>query len=107
MNVQSGLHADKKGLIENLTESKYSYSIIHSKAVKIRAIKYMDSTGSFQYSRDALGRLSKQARSLEDSDIPLGPNKGVIGILHYLPVPSACENRDVTISVPCSRTSAT
>ncbi|KAJ5802949.1 uncharacterized protein N7503_005399 [Penicillium pulvis] len=116
MNLQSGLYTEKKGLMEDLTEGKFSYPIIHSihaapenatlinilmqrsedEVVKKRAIKYMESTGSFQYCRETLSRLSKQARSLvEELEILLGPNKGIHGILDLLHVPSAHGNPGV------------
>ncbi|KAJ5546303.1 hypothetical protein N7494_003888 [Penicillium frequentans] len=110
MNLQSELYAKEKGLMEDLKEGKFSFPIIHSihtapgdatlinilmqrsedEAVKMRAIKYMESTGSFQYCRETLNRLSNQARSLvEELEISLGPNKGIHGILELLHVPSA------------------
>lgn len=90
--------------MEDLTEHKSSYPIIHSvhaapdnatlfnilmqrsedEAVKVRAIKYMESTGSFQYCRETSSRLSKQARNLvEELDISLAPIRVFMVFLIY------------------------
>ncbi|KAJ5363924.1 uncharacterized protein N7496_009637 [Penicillium cataractarum] len=107
MNLQSGLYAEKKGRMEDLTEGKFSYLVIHSvhaapentflvdilkqrsedDALKIRAVQYMESTGSFQYCRETLGRLAQQARThVEELEASLGPNKGIHRILDLLHV---------------------
>nr|Q9C446.1 RecName: Full=Geranylgeranyl pyrophosphate synthase paxG; Short=GGPP synthase; Short=GGPPSase; AltName: Full=(2E,6E)-farnesyl diphosphate synthase; AltName: Full=Dimethylallyltranstransferase; AltName: Full=Farnesyl diphosphate synthase; AltName: Full=Farnesyltranstransferase; AltName: Full=Geranylgeranyl diphosphate synthase; AltName: Full=Geranyltranstransferase; AltName: Full=Paxilline synthesis protein G [Penicillium paxilli]AAK11531.1 PaxG [Penicillium paxilli] len=107
MNLQSGLYAEKKGLMEDLTEGKFSYPIIHSiraspesselldilkqrtedEAVKIRAVKIMESTGSFQYTRETLSRLSAEARGyVKKLETSLGPNPGIHKILDLLEV---------------------
>lgn len=108
MNLQSGLYAQKKGLMEDLTEGKFSYPIIHSihaapentelvdilkqrsedEGVKLRAVQYMESTGSFRYCRETLSRLAEQARfHVEELENLLGPNKGIHHILDLLHVP--------------------
>lgn len=107
MNLQSGFYAQKKGLMEDLTEGKFSYPIIHSihaapentelvdilkqrsedEGVKLRAVQYMESTGSFQYCRKTLSRLAEQTRShVEELEDLLGPNKGIHFILDLLHV---------------------
>lgn len=107
MNLQSGLYAEKKGSMEDLTEGKSSYHFIHSihtapentelvdilkqrsenDAVKLCAVQYMESTGSFQYFRENLARLTKQARShVKELEVSLGPNKGIHAILDLLHV---------------------
>lgn len=68
MSLHSGLYVEKKGSMEDLTEGKFSYPVIHSihaapensmlvdilkqrtenNVVKVRAVHYMESTGSFQ-----------------------------------------------------------
>ncbi|OKP12952.1 Geranylgeranyl pyrophosphate synthase [Penicillium subrubescens] len=112
MNLQSGLYAEKKGSMEDLTEGKFSYPVIHSvhaapgntelvdilkqrsedDAVKLRAVQYMESTGSFQYCRETLAQLTKQARShVKELEMSLGPNKEIHGILDLLHVPTSNE----------------
>lgn len=109
MNLQSGLYAQKKGLMEDLTEGKFSYPIIHSihaapentelvdilkqrsedEGVKLCAVQYMESTGSFQYCRETLSQLAEQTRlHVEELEDVLGPNKGIHFILDLLYVPS-------------------
>jgi hypothetical protein len=56
-------------------------------ALKIRAVQYMESTGSFQYCRETLGRLAQQACTrIEELETSLGPNKGIHRILDLLNV---------------------
>ncbi|KAJ5332659.1 FAD/NAD(P)-binding domain-containing protein [Penicillium brevicompactum] len=107
MNLQSGEYAEKKGSMEDLTEGKFSYPVIHSinavpentilvdilkqrsedNEIKMRAVQYMESTGSYAYCREVLSRLNKQARShVEDLEASLGPNHGVHFILDLLHV---------------------
>ncbi|KAK5790865.1 hypothetical protein VI817_006174 [Penicillium citrinum] len=107
MNLHSGLYAEKKGLMEDFTEGKFSFPIIHSihttpnnsdlleilkqrtedEVVKMRAFEIMESTGSFEYTRTRLRFLHKQARDLvEDLEVLLGPNRGIHKILDLLEV---------------------
>ena len=107
MNLQSGEYAEKKGSMEDLTEGKFSYPVIHSinavpentilvdilkqrsedNEIKMRAVQYMESTGSYAYCREVLSRLNKQARShVEDLEASLGSNHGVHFILDLLHV---------------------
>jgi hypothetical protein len=47
----------------------------------------MGSTGSFQYCRETLTRLTEQARShVKDLEVSLGPNKRIHAILDLLHV---------------------
>ncbi|KAB8227330.1 FPP/GGPP synthase family protein [Aspergillus alliaceus] len=109
MNLQDGLYAEKKGLMEDLTEGKFSYPIIHSihaapgntqlisilkqrsedEAVKLYAVQYMESMGSFQYCREVLSRLMEQTRSyISELESSLGPNRGlhcILDLLHVQP----------------------
>lgn len=108
MNLHNGLYAQMKGLMEDLTEGKFNYPIIHSihaapentklvdipkqrsedEGVKLRAVQYMGSTGSFQYCRKILSRLAEQTRlHVEELEGLLGPNKGIQFILDLLHVP--------------------
>lgn len=116
MNLQSGLYAEKKGSMEDLTEGKFSYPVIHSihaapenteiidilkqrsedDAVKLLAVHYMESTGSFQYCRENLARLTEQARRhVQELEVSLGPNKGIHAILDLLHVPTPNEKPSV------------
>ena len=81
MNLSSSEYTDNKGLCEDLTEGKFSFPIIHSirsnpqnrqlinilkqktsdEEVKKYAVKYMESTGSFEYCRLVLRDLREKA----------------------------------------------
>lgn len=116
MNLQSGLYAQKKGLMEDLEEGKFSFPVIHSihaapedaelvnilkqrsenEATKLRAVRYMESTGSFQYCRNVLNRLTEQTRMhIEELETSLGPNKGIHCILDLLHLPPPDEKPSV------------
>ena len=107
MNLQSGIYAEKKGSMEDLTEGKFSFPVIHSiravpgntqlinilqqrsedRAVKVRAVQYMESTGGFQYCRKVLGGLMEQARSyVDEPETVLRPNQGIHHILDLLEI---------------------
>lgn len=107
MNLHSGDYAEKKGSMEDLTEGKFSYPVIHSihtapentelvdilkqrsddNVIKLQAVHYMESTGSYQYCREVLSRLNKQARSqVEEIEVSLGSNHGIHLILDLLHV---------------------
>ncbi|KIV88025.1 hypothetical protein PV10_09201 [Exophiala mesophila] len=84
LNLSSGTYTKNKGLCEDLTEGKFSFPVIHSiranpsnlqlinilkqkttdDGVKRYAISYMESTGSFEYSRRVIRELKVKARSL-------------------------------------------
>lgn len=84
LNLSSGTYTKNKGLCEDLTEGKFSFPVIHSiranpsnlqlinilkqkttdDGVKRYAISYMESTGSFEYTRRVIRELKVKARSL-------------------------------------------
>lgn len=102
MNLSSTEYAENKGLCEDLTEGKFSYPIIHSirsnphnrqlinilkqkttdDEVKKYAVKYMESTGSFEYCRTILRDLNNKAMSMIES-IDDGKGQGA-GIKKFL-----------------------
>lgn len=90
MNLASSEYTSNKGLCEDLTEGKFSFPIIHSirtnpsnrqlmnilkqktddQEVKRYAVKYMESTGSFEYCRVVLRELKQRAlRMIEILDV--------------------------------------
>lgn len=86
LNLRSDMYTQNKGLCEDLTEGKFSFPVIHSiranpsnlqlinilkqktkdDEVKRYAVKYMEGTGSFEYSRKALRELRTKAFALID-----------------------------------------
>ena len=82
MNLSSGEYSDNKGLCEDLTEGKFSFPVIHAiradpanmqlinilkqktsdVQVKRYAVRYMEGTGSFEYTRAVIGTLIDRAR---------------------------------------------
>ena len=80
----SGDYTSNKGLCEDLTEGKFSYPIIHairmdpqnlqlinilkqqteSVEVKKHAVKYMQDMGSFEYCKNTMKELRRQAISM-------------------------------------------
>ncbi|KAK1143958.1 geranylgeranyl pyrophosphate synthetase [Aspergillus melleus] len=108
LNLQSGLYATNKGSMEDLTEGKFSFPIIHSirarpdnttlvsilkqrsedEALKAYAVRYMETTGSFGYCRETLAGLMGEARRVVgELEERLGPCPGLLGILDLLEVP--------------------
>ena len=87
MNLSSNEYASNKGLCEDLTEGKFSFPVIHSirqnptnrqimnilkqktedHEVKRYAVKYMESTGSFDYCRVVLRKLKAKALGMIDT----------------------------------------
>jgi geranylgeranyl diphosphate synthase type 3 len=85
-NLSSPEYGQNKGLCEDLTEGKFSFLIIHSiranphdtqlinilkqktknDTVKHYAVKYMESTGSFEYTKKVLDILIERARKTAD-----------------------------------------
>lgn len=85
-NLSSTVYTQNKGLAEDLTEGKFSFPIIHcirsdptnhiminilkqkpeDHQVKQYAISYMESTGSFAYTRGRLRELTTKAIDLVD-----------------------------------------
>jgi geranylgeranyl diphosphate synthase type 3 len=86
-NLFDTTYTKNKGLCEDLTEGKFSFPVIHSirsdpqnlvllnilrqkttnEEVKRYAVKYMEKTGSFSYTRKVLRDLTKRAMSLIDA----------------------------------------
>ncbi|KAG6123341.1 hypothetical protein E4U13_007257 [Claviceps humidiphila] len=102
MNLSSPEYSDNKGLCEDLTEGKFSFPVIHSirtnpnnmqlinilkqktsdVQVKRYAVAYMESTGSFKYTRSVISILIARARKLA---INMGEGTGrADGILKIL-----------------------
>lgn len=102
MNLSSKEYSNNKGMCEDLTEGKFSFPVIHSirsnpanlqlisilkqktsdTQVKRYAVAYMESTGSFDYTREVLKVLIKRARKMaEDLDQGRGHTKGIHKIL--------------------------
>lgn len=107
MNLSSTQYTENKGLCEDLTEGKFSFPVIHSirsnpqnlqlinilkqkttdDVVKRYAIGYMESTGSFEYSRRRLRSLQEKALHLTDVvDQGAGRGAGVRKILDNMAV---------------------
>ena len=102
MNLSSSEYAENKGLCEDLTEGKFSFPIIHSirtnptnrqlinilkqkprdEEVKKYAVKYMESTGSFDYCRKILRDLHEKAVAMMKS-LDEGSGQGT-GIQFFL-----------------------
>ena len=84
LNLSSSTYTKNKGLCEDLTEGKFSFPIIHSircnpanlqlinilkqktndDEVKYYALKYMEGTGSFEYTKKVVGELRLKAMNL-------------------------------------------
>ncbi|KAF6789048.1 Geranylgeranyl pyrophosphate synthase 1 [Colletotrichum sojae] len=87
LNLQSAAYTKNKGFGEDLTEGKFSFPIIHSIRsnpsniqlssilkqrttdvdVKLFAVAYIESTGSFDHCRRTLATLAAEARALIES----------------------------------------
>jgi geranylgeranyl diphosphate synthase type 3 len=86
LNLSHSTYTKNKGLCEDLTEGKFSFPIIHSirsnpnnlqlinilklktkdEEVKLYAVSYMESTGSFAYTRKVVTHLRDKAMALID-----------------------------------------
>lgn len=86
LNLSDTTYSKNKGLCEDLTEGKFSFPIIHSiranpsnvqlinilkqrtkdDEVKLYAVKYMESTGSFSHTRKVVAQLRDKAYSMID-----------------------------------------
>ncbi|KAK0741229.1 geranylgeranyl diphosphate synthase [Schizothecium vesticola] len=101
-NLWSKQYTANKGMCEDLTEGKFSFPVIHSirsdpsnlqllnilrqktdnEEVKRYAVAYMESTGSFEYTRQVLAVLIERARKMTDEiDDGRGRGAGVHKIL--------------------------
>src|ERR1700710_2568354 len=87
LNLASPTYTSNKGICEDLTEGKFSFTIIHSiranpqnkqllnilsqkprdDDVKKYAVKYMEGTGSFEYTRQRVTSLLAKAKRLVDN----------------------------------------
>lgn len=96
-NLKSSAYTANKGLAEDLTEGKFSFPVIHSiraapanrqlinilkqkpteVEVKKYAIAYMESTGSFEYTRRFVADLKVKAVALIDAHEAQGWGEGV------------------------------
>lgn len=107
MNLSSKEYSNNKGMCEDLTEGKFSFPVIHSIRsnpsnfqlvnilkqktsdiqVKRYAVAYMESTGSFEYTRQVLTTLIARARKMaDDIDQGTGATKGIQKILDKMVV---------------------
>lgn len=100
LNLSSTTYSQNKGFCEDLTEGKFSFPIIHSiradpsnlqlinilrqkptdEEVKLYAVKYMERTGSFAYTRKVVAQLRDEAnRMIDEIDgkAPEGEGDGV------------------------------
>lgn len=84
LNLSSSVYTQNKGMCEDLTEGKFSFPVIHSirsnpsnlqlinilkqrtqdEEVKKYAVKYMEGTGSFEYTRKVVKELKSKAWTL-------------------------------------------
>lgn len=108
MNLSSKEYSHNKGMCEDLTEGKFSFPVIHSIRsnptnlqlvnilkqktsdiqVKRYAVAYMESTGSFEYTRNVVGILIERARKMtEEIDQGRGYTKGIQKILDKMVIP--------------------
>ncbi|KAI1332677.1 isoprenoid synthase domain-containing protein [Xylariaceae sp. FL0255] len=106
-NLSSPVYNENKGFCEDLTEGKFSFLIIHSiranpndlqllnilkqrtndAEVKRYAVKYMEGTGTFVYTKKVLDTLIERARkSADEIDAGLGQSVGIHKILDKLAV---------------------
>ena len=109
LNLSSGVYTKNKGLCEDLTEGKFSFPIIHSvrsdttnlqlinilkqktqdEEVKKYAVKYMESTGSFDHTRKVVRELKQKASVLiNELDGGSGQSNEVKKILDKMDVES-------------------
>jgi len=109
-NLWSQQYTANKGMCEDLTEGKFSFPVIHSirsnpvnlqllnilkqktndEEVKRYAVAYMESTGSFEYTRKVLAVLIERARKMtEEIDEGRGKSQGVHKILDRMVLPES------------------
>jgi geranylgeranyl diphosphate synthase, type III len=107
LNLSSTEYSDNKGECEDLTEGKFSFPVIHSiradpsnlqlinilkqkttdVQVKRYAVSYMESKGSFDYTREVLTVLIERARrTAEQIDAGRGKTAGIQKILDKMVV---------------------
>lgn len=109
LNLSSTTYTKNKGLCEDLTEGKFSFPVIHSirsnpgnlqlinilkqkttdDQVKRYAVSYMESTGSFEYTKRVVHELKTKAAALiTEMDGGSGRGHGVKAILERIDVES-------------------
>jgi geranylgeranyl diphosphate synthase, type III len=107
LNLSSGLYTQNKGFCEDLTEGKFSFPVIHAirakpdnlelinilkqkttdEDVKRYAVKYMQGTGSFEYSKKVIRELKvKAVQLIQDMDGGSGSGQAVMKILDRMDV---------------------
>lgn len=107
INLSSVEYSSNKGMCEDLTEGKFSFPILHSiradpnnhqlinilkqktsnVQIKEFAVRYMESTGSFEYTRQVLAVLVERARrTAEKIDAGRGKLAGIYKILDKMAV---------------------
>ena len=110
LNLSSSAYTKNKGLCEDLTEGKFSFPVIHSirsdpsnlqlfnilkqhtqdEQVKRYAVKYMESTGSFEYTRKVIRELKTKALKLiNELDGGAGQGEEIKKILSKLDIESS------------------
>lgn len=109
MNLSSSEYSHNKGMCEDLTEGKFSFPVIHSiradpvdlqlinilkqkttdVQVKRYAVSYMDSKGSFEYTRQVVATLIERARKMvAELDDGSGRAAGIYKILDKMVISS-------------------
>ncbi|KAL7949592.1 geranylgeranyl pyrophosphate synthase [Trichoderma barbatum] len=107
MNLSSSEYSHNKGMCEDLTEGKFSFPVIHSiradpvdlqlinilkqkttdVQVKRYAVSYMDSKGSFEYTRQVVTTLIERARKMvAELDDESGRAAGIYKILDKMAI---------------------
>ncbi|KAK5106400.1 geranylgeranyl pyrophosphate synthetase [Lithohypha guttulata] len=107
LNLSSSIYTQNKGMCEDLTEGKFSFPVIHSiranpgnlqlinilkqrthdEEVKRYAVKYMESTGSFEYTRKVVRELRNKALAvINELDADTGRGAGVRKILDKMDI---------------------
>ncbi|KAJ5382328.1 Phyllocladan-16-alpha-ol synthase [Penicillium concentricum] len=108
LNLKSPAYLQKKGLCEDLTEGKFSFPIIHSirsnpsnrrlinilkhkprdDDIKRYAVAYMETTNTFEYTRDFVGSLKAEALEMIENleKQGLGENLAIRKLLARLSV---------------------
>ncbi|CAK7205601.1 geranylgeranyl pyrophosphate synthetase [Sporothrix eucalyptigena] len=106
-NLMATEYSQNKGMCEDLTEGKFSFPVIHSirtnpsnlqllnilkqktsdEEVKRYAVAHMESTGSFEYTKQVLKVLTERARNMADAlDEGKGRSKAVHAIVDKLAI---------------------
>ncbi|TFB07488.1 Geranylgeranyl pyrophosphate synthase [Trichoderma ghanense] len=109
MNLSSSEYSHNKGMCEDLTEGKFSFPVIHAiradpvdlqlinilkqkttdVQVKRYAVSYMDSKGSFEYTRQVVATLIDRARKMvAELDDASGRAAGIYKILDKMVISS-------------------